>query len=35
MKKVEQVTRPGNIVVDYDQTLTTKETNNLLFGLFY
>ena len=25
MKKTEQVLRNGNIVIDYDQTLTTKE----------
>ncbi len=34
MKKVEQVNRAGNIVVDYDQTLTTKEIKNLMFELF-
>ena len=34
MKKVEQVNRSGNIVVDYDQTLTTKEIKKLLFGMF-
>ena len=34
MKKVEQVNRAGNIVVDYDQTLTTKEIKKLLFEMF-
>ena len=34
MKKVEQVNRSGNIVVDYDQTLTTKEIKKLLFEMF-
>ena len=34
MKKTEQVLRNGNITVDYDQTLTTKEIKKLLFGMF-
>ena len=34
MKKVEQVNRSGNIVVDYDQILTTKEIKRLLFEMF-
>lgn len=34
MKKVEQVNRSGNIVIDYDQTLSTKEIKELLFKLF-
>lgn len=34
MKKTEQVLRNGNIVVDYDQILTTKEIKKLLYELF-
>ena len=34
MKKTEQVLRNGNITIDYDQTLTTKEIKKLLFGMF-
>ena len=34
MKKTEQVLRNGNIVVDYDQTLSTKEIKKLLYELF-
>ena len=34
MKKIEQVTRTGNIVLDYDQTLTTKEIESLMTELF-
>lgn len=34
MKKVEQVTRSGNIVFDYDQILSTKEIQSLMCELF-
>lgn len=34
MKKVEQVTQSGNIVLDYDQTLSTKEIQALMTELF-
>ena len=34
MKKTEQVLKNGKIVIDYDQTLTTKEIRNLFFDLF-
>lgn len=34
MHKVEQVKRSGNIVLDYDQTLTTIEIKKLMFSLF-
>ena len=34
MKKTEQILKNGNIVIDYDQTLSTKEISKLLFGLF-
>lgn len=34
MKKVEQVKRNGQIVIDYDQKLSTSEIERLLFGLF-
>ena len=34
MKKVEQIKRTGNIVVDYDQKLTSKEIDKLFFDLF-
>lgn len=34
MKKVEQITRTGGIVLDYDQTLTAKEINALMNELF-
>lgn len=34
MKKVEQINRFGNIVIDYDQKLTTKEIKKLLFEMF-
>lgn len=34
MTKNEQVTRAGNIVLDYDQTLTKKEIDNLMSELF-
>lgn len=34
MKQTEQVLRNGNIVVDYDQTLTRKEIKELLYKLF-
>ena len=34
MKKTEQVLRNGNIIVDYDQTLSTEEIKDLLHGLF-
>ena len=34
MKKVEQINKSGNIVIDYDQTLTAKDIRNLIFDLF-
>ena len=34
MTKTEQVLKNGNIVEDYDQTLTSKQIKELLFGLF-
>lgn len=34
MKRIEQVNKNGNIVVDYDQKLSTKDIENLLFDLF-
>lgn len=34
MKQTEQILRNGNIVVDYDQTLTTKEIKMLMHELF-
>lgn len=34
MKKVEQVTRSGDIVLDYDETLTPKQIDALMSDLF-
>lgn len=34
MKKVEQVTRTGDIVLDYDETLTPKQIDALMSDLF-
>ena len=34
MTKNEQVTRAGNIVLDYDETLTKKEIDDLMTELF-
>lgn len=34
MKQTEQVLRNGNIVVDYDLTLTTKEIKKMMHELF-
>ena len=34
MKKVEQVNKSGNIVIDYDQILTTNQIRDLMFELF-
>ena len=34
MIRSEQVTRTGNIVIDYDQKLSDKEINDLMLDLF-
>lgn len=34
MKKVEQVTRSGGLVLDYDETLSPKEIDQLMIDLF-